>query len=78
MIAKQSHAVGGRIDWKYALGLELEDSGFDYSVLSEFRPRLMNGKAEQRLLDQLLVVECRNKTGVGNRPKALFNNTFDF
>ena len=47
-------AVRGRIDWKYALGLELEDSGFDYSVLSEFRTRLMNGEAEQRLLDQLL------------------------
>src|SRR5262245_60659252 len=24
-------AVRGRIDWKYALGLELEDSGFDFS-----------------------------------------------
>lgn len=30
-------AVRGRIDWKYALGLDLSDSGFDYSVLSEFR-----------------------------------------
>ena len=30
-------AVRGRIDWKYALGLELSDPGFDYSVLSEFR-----------------------------------------
>ncbi len=30
-------AVRGRIDWKYALCLELEDPGFDASVLSEFR-----------------------------------------
>lgn len=30
-------AVRGRIDWKYALGLELTDVGFDFSVLSEFR-----------------------------------------
>ncbi len=33
-------AVRGRIDWKYALGFELEDAGFHYSVLSEFRVRL--------------------------------------
>ena len=32
-------AVRGRIDWKYALSLELEDDGFDFSVLSEFRDR---------------------------------------
>ena len=49
-----AEAVRGRIDWKYALGLELWDSGFDYSVLSEFRKRLMSGEAEQRLLDRLL------------------------
>jgi hypothetical protein len=30
-------AVWGWIDWKYALGLELTDPGFDHSVLSEFR-----------------------------------------
>jgi transposase len=36
-------AVRGRIDWKYALGLELTDAGFDASVLSEFRTRLLEG-----------------------------------
>ncbi len=30
-------AVAARIDWKYALGLELTDSSFDSSVLSLFR-----------------------------------------
>ena len=30
-------AVRARIDWKYALGLEMEEPGFHYSVLSEFR-----------------------------------------
>lgn len=49
-----AEAVRGRIDWKYALGLELDDSGFDYSVLSEFRQRLVSGAAEQRLLDRFL------------------------
>lgn len=47
-------AVRGRIDWKYALGLELTDSGFDFSVLSEFRSRLVQNKAESRLFEILL------------------------
>lgn len=47
-------AVRGRIDWKYALGLELSDPGFDFSVLSEFRARLVEGSAETRLLTALL------------------------
>jgi transposase len=47
-------AVRARIDWKYALGLELDDSGFDHTVLSEFRTRLITGNAERLLLDDLL------------------------
>lgn len=47
-------AVRSRIDWKYALGLELTDPGFDFSVLCEFRCRLISGGAEQQLLDTLL------------------------
>lgn len=47
-------AVRGRIDWKYALRLELTDPGFDYSVLSEFRARLMAGGHEQMLFDKVL------------------------
>lgn len=47
-------AVRGRIDWKYALGLELNDAGFHYSVLSEFRGRLVEGEAEYRMLDIML------------------------
>jgi len=47
-------AVRGRVDWKYALSLELEDPGFDFSVLSEFRDRLVTGGSEQLLLDKLL------------------------
>ena len=48
-------AVRSRIDWKYLLGLELTDPGFDFSILSEFRQRLVAGKAEERLLNHLLV-----------------------
>ena len=47
-------AVRGRIDWKYALGLDLDDPGFDFSVLSEFRARLVAGGAEERLLETML------------------------
>ena len=39
-----AEAVRGRIDWKYALGLELTDPGFDASVLCEFRARLRRGR----------------------------------
>jgi transposase len=47
-------AVRSRIDWKYALSLELTDPGFDASVLSEFRQRIMAGSQEELLLDALL------------------------
>lgn len=47
-------AVRGRIDWKYALGLELTDAGFDHTVLSEFRSRLVEHQASARLLDTLV------------------------
>jgi transposase len=47
-------AVRARIDFKYALGLELEDAGFDFSVLSGFRDRLIGHGIEQRVLDILL------------------------
>ena len=51
-------AVRDRLAWKYALSLELTDAGFDHTVLSEFRARLIEGNAEQRLLD-LLLERCR-------------------
>jgi transposase len=49
-----AEAVRSRIDWKYALGLELADPDFDYSVLSKFRARLLAGAAEMKLLDKML------------------------
>jgi transposase len=47
-------AVRGRIDWKYALGLELDDPGFHFSALSEFRGRLTAAGAQRLLLDEML------------------------
>jgi transposase len=53
-----AEAVRARIDWKYLLGLELTDPGFDFSVLSEFRDRLLTGHAEELLLEKLLEQCC--------------------
>jgi transposase len=54
-------AVRGRIDWKYALALQLSDPGFDHTVLSEFRSHLVHGQAQRQLLDSFL----DQLTGVG-------------
>ena len=51
-----ANMVRSRLDWKYLLGLELSDTGFDYSVLAEYRGRLLVGQAEKLLLDNLLTV----------------------
>src|SRR5262245_20438747 len=57
---RAADAVRSRIDWKYVLRLELTDPGFDASVLSEFRARLLDGRAERLLLDRLLD-RCRGR-----------------
>jgi transposase len=49
-----AEAVRARIDWKYLSGLELDDPGFDHSVLCGFRARLLEGGAEEHLLHRLL------------------------
>ncbi|NIY65468.1 transposase IS4 family protein [Streptomyces malaysiensis] len=49
-----AEAVRARIDWKFALGLELTDPGFDFSVLSEFRDRLAGADGGRGVLDAIL------------------------
>jgi transposase len=49
-----AEAVRSRIDWKYLLALDLADAGFDFSVLCEFRARLLQHGATERLLARLL------------------------
>ena len=49
-----AEAVRGRIDWKYLLALDLADAGFDFSVLCEFRGRLLERRATERLLARVL------------------------
>jgi transposase len=67
-------AVRGRIDWKYALGLELTDPGFDHTVLSEFRSRLVQGQAEPQLLDTLLE-RCRELGLIRERGRQRTDST---
>lgn len=43
-----------RMDWKYALHLPLTYEGFDFSVLSEFRDRLIAHEAEGRVFETLV------------------------
>jgi transposase len=54
--AQAADAVRARIDWKYALVLDLTDPGCEASVLSEFPQRLRAGKAERLLFEPLLTL----------------------
>ena len=67
-------AVRTRIDWKYVLSLELTDSGFDFSVLSEFRGRLLAHGAERRLFDRLLE-QFRERGSIKARGKQRTDST---
>ncbi len=67
-------AVRTRIDWKYALSLELTDTGFDFSVLSEFRSRLLANGAERRLFD-LLLAHFRERGWIKARGKQRTDST---
>ncbi|MET8406478.1 IS1182 family transposase [Streptomyces sp900116325] len=49
-----AEAVRTSLTWKYALGLDLKDPGFDHSVLSEFRSRVVTHGLEEKVLDLLL------------------------
>jgi transposase len=49
-----AEAVQMRLDWKYALHLPLDYEGFNFSVLSEYRARLVNHQAQGRVFDALL------------------------
>ena len=51
-----AEAVRARIDWKYALSLPLDDEGFDFSILSDFRQRLIDTHAETLILEPILTV----------------------
>src|SRR5512135_3517774 len=69
-----AEAVRARIDWKYALSLPLNESGFHSSVLSEFRDRLLQGSLESRLLDTFLEL-CQQRGYLRTRGRQRTDST---
>jgi transposase len=64
-----AHGVRRRLDWQDVLRLELPDPGFDASVLSAFRGRLIAGAAEYLLFETLArgaVTVNSSRRGVGS------------
>lgn len=63
--------VRGRVDWKYCLGLELTDEGFDASVLTGFRERLVDNGAGRVIFDRLLeLLKQRGLVKAGGRQRT--------
>jgi transposase len=69
-----AEAVRARIDWKYALCLELDDPGFDHSVLCEFRARLL-AAGQEALLFEALLTRCREAGLVRARGRQRTDST---
>lgn len=67
-------AVRARLDWKYALSLELTDPGFHYSILSELRSRLVEQEKSQLLLDEILKI-FKNKGWIKTRGQQRTDST---
>jgi len=63
--------VARAIDWKYALGLELTHPGFDASVLSKFRTRLVaHGLEEQVFATMLGVLVDKGLVAAGGKQRT--------
>ncbi len=67
-------AVRRCMDWKYALSLELTDAGFDFTLLHDFRERLLADDAAQRLLDTLLTA-CKARGWIKARGSQRTDST---
>lgn len=69
-----AEAMRTRIDWKYVLSLELTDPGFDFSVLSEFRQRVLTAGLEEVFLNTVLQL-CRERGWLKERGKQRTDST---
>src|SRR5215831_6536381 len=66
-----AEAVRDKLSWAYALGLGLEDSGFDFSVLSQFRTRVAEHHLEEKVLDLLLAkLKQMGLVGAGGKQRT--------
>lgn len=69
---RQAAAMAVRaIDWKYALGRELTDTGFDFTVLARFRARLVEHGMERLVFDRLLdAFRTNGLVGAGGKQRS--------
>ena len=67
-------AVRRCMDWKYALSLELSDPGFNFTLLHDFRERLVRHEGAQQLLDRLLET-CKARGWIKTRSKQRTDST---
>jgi transposase len=72
---QSADAVRRCMDWKYALSLELTDAGFDFTLLHDFRQRLLLHDGAQRLLDTLLDT-CKARGWIKTRGKQRTDSTY--
>jgi transposase len=66
--------VRARLDWKYALALEVDDPGFDQSILTDFRQRLVDHQAQELLLEPILRL-CVERGWIKQRGKQRVDST---
>lgn len=67
-------AVRRCMDWKYALSLDLSDPGFNFTMLHDFRERLVYHEGSHQLLDTLLEV-CKARGWIKVRGKQRTDST---
>ena len=72
-----AQAVSSRIDWKYALSLSLSDPGFDFSILSEFRKRLLDAEVQDFALQRVLDF-CKREGYIKTNSKQRTDSTHVF
>jgi len=69
-----ANAVRARIDWKYALSLSLTDPGFDASILSEFRTRIVENQIQDFALNRILEF-CKHQGLIKTNSKQRTDST---
>jgi transposase len=70
-----AEAVRRCMDWKYALSLELTDPGFDFTLLHDFRQRLLPHNGAQLMLDTLLAT-CKTRGWIKVRGTQRTDSTY--
>jgi IS5 family transposase len=70
-------ALRDRISWKVATGLALDDTGFDYSVLTYWRARLRRSERPERIFDAVRAVVAETGVLKGKTRRVLDSTLLD-